>query len=771
LVVTANALPAPATALVGRATELAALIEALTAMGNRLVTVTGPPGVGKTRLALAAAVAVGEQFPGGTVWVDLAPIRQTRYVIPEILRALGTDGSASEPALTRIAAAADRDLLLVLDNCEHLLDGVAEIGALLTSSPRLHILATSRERLQLAAEREFALPPLPMPTEVDVADLPRLSSNPSIALLLARAPAHVTLTARTARSLADVCVRLDGLPLAIELAAARLRVFTPSELAFRLDHRMVVLTGGSRDAPGRHRDLRGAIAWSHDLLPEAEQVVFRRLSVFVGEWTIEAAEAICGDPTANAVGDSVESLLDKSLIRRVAEEDGEARFSLLVSLREFAAEQLSAHGEVAEITDRHVRYFAAATRRWESTVGTNEETATWPRLGFVQGDLLAAFAASRDGGDIDEMLWLATGLGWYWYTRGSFAEAAALIEVVSAAAADVESSAEARAAASLAAGIAAFGLGDLDAAEAHLLRSAVLCEARDDERRLAVISAFSGHVARERGWPTNAAEGYAKARAIYQRDGNVRGTAWSAYDLGLLANQLGDRADAESLLREALDTFRMLEYQWAVAVTACALASVLLSGGFVDETARLLGEALVLHDTVGDRRGIAQCFELLADVAFTRRSANTAARLLGAAEAQRNTVAARPTEAEQARISRLGRAVTRNLGRLAADHQRHAGRTMPGVAAIAFAAAVTAGAAPIEEPTGAGGPAVELTPRQLEVAALVAAGKTNRQIGRALGISEKTAEIHLRNIMDRLQASSRARVAAWASARGLQPPP
>jgi non-specific serine/threonine protein kinase len=235
----------------------------------------------------------------------------------------------------------------------------------------------------------------------------------------------------------------------------------------------------------------------------------------------------------------------------------------------------------------------------------------------------------------------------------------------------------------------------------------------------------------------------------------------------LLASELGDPVEAESLLREAVRLFRWLDYEWAVAVSGCALAAVLLRGDKVDEAALLLGEALVLHDGVGDRRGIAQCMEALADVAHARGGTATAARLLGAAAAQRDAVAARPTDAEVVRLNSLGKSVAGTLGQAAADHEQHSGRTMPGANAIALAAGVAAGGALRD----AGAPTVKLTPRQLEVAALVAASNTNRQIGRALGISEKTAEIHVRNIMERLHAPSRAGVAAWATAHGLPPPP
>ncbi len=760
--------PAAPSALLGRASEVAILADAVTAPGTRLVTVTGPPGVGKTRLALAAADAVAGRFPGGTAWVDLTLVDDARLVLLEIGRSLGVARAADEDPLDRIVAALpDEDVLVVLDNCEHVLDAAAEIGALLARGPTLRVLATSRERLRLTSEHEFSLPPLPIPPEQEVADLDRLGANPAVALLLDRAPSHVALDARTARALVDVCIRLDGLPLAIELAAARLRVFTPSELAFRLDHRMAVLTGDVRDAPARHRDLRGAIVWSHDLLAERDRVVFRRLSAFAGDWTIEAAQAVCGDRGAETP-DAISSLLDKSLIRRTPDDDGDARFDMLVSLREFAAEQLRLHGEEDETRARHAAFFAASAQRWEATVGTDEEKATWPLLGRVRADLVAAYHFSRRGAsDTDQTLWLAVGLGWFWYTRGSLADAATLIDVV--AEAGEASSADVRAAALSAAGIVAFGLGRVEVADELLVRAAELSGAARDTRRIAFVMAFRGHVAREQGRTDDARAAYTSARAMYRDMDNARGTAWAAHDLGLLAAQVGDLVEAEVLLREAVATFRVLEYDWALAVSACMLASVLLrtgAGGAVDEPAALLGEALMLHDLVGDRRGVAQCIEGLAQVAFARGEAATAARLLGAAAAQRLRAATPPTDVEHTTIDRLDDAVARALGRGAADHERHTGRTMPVAAALTTAAGVATTA------QGRGAPAVgdPLTPRQVQVASLVAAGNTNRQLARALGISEKTAEIHLRNIMERLNVPSRAGVAAWAATRGLSPP-
>ena len=308
-------LPASATPLIGRDAELAALGAAITSADERLITLTGPPGVGKTRLAIAAAAAAASLFRDGVVFVDLTPVRDPDLVLPEVARALGLRDPPGRPLPDRIlTAVAERDLLIVVDNMEHVLDAGPALAALLAECPLL-LACTSRERLHLRGEQEYPVAPLELPTPGDVDDLERLAETPSISMLLHRVRGFqpdFAVTSANAAALAEICIRLDGLPLALELATARLKLFTAGELTFRLRHRMRLLTSGARDGPDRHRTLRAALTWSHDLLGPDERVLFRP-SVFVGGWTLEAAEQVCG---AADVVETTASLVDKSLVRR-----------------------------------------------------------------------------------------------------------------------------------------------------------------------------------------------------------------------------------------------------------------------------------------------------------------------------------------------------------------------------------------------------------------------------------------------------------------------
>ena len=767
-----SSLPSPADLFVGRDGELDAVSGMLAHPRTRLVTLTGPPGIGKTRLAVACASAYAERSGSAPVFVDLAPVRDPALVLIELAQAVGVEPRGGMDLTDQLAAVlGHEERLVVLDNCEHLLAAAPDVGRALTACPRLQVLATSRERLRLSAEQEFPVPPLAMPAPTDVADLSGLAANPSVALLLDRARRTnpgFDLTAANALLLVSACVRLEGLPLAIELAAARLKVLTPGELVFRLSSRMEVLASGTRDVPVRQRALRNAIAWSYELLDPDERALFRRLSVFAGRWTLADAGRICamnGDDTLAMVA----SLLDKSLIRRLPGDEQTAEFSMLESLREYAAEQLASHAEAEETRARHAGHYAGLAVQFEASMGLPEERTWILRVDRQHADLRAALDYCLGAGQATWALWLATALGWDHYAHGDLDHGQALVDAVlpSTAAINDDAALEAQAGILIVAGVLAWATGQMGRAQSLLRSGLERSEGRGDARHAAIACAFLGHVARAAGEWDASADWHRRAEAGFRAGGYPNGVAWARHDLGLLARDHGDLNSAAELLRSSLRDFRELDYPWAVAWSAWGLGTTLSAQGRLDEADPLLAEALRVYTDVNDPRGIAQCLEALAHVASERAHYESAARLIGAAAALRVRVAARQPDAEQARTSAVERVLARALGPDHAARLIHDGRTMSGQQAADLALAVASGAAPADPDRS---DQVPLTPRERQVAALVASGRTNRQIGRVLGISEKTAEVHLHHVMSKLDARSRAEVAAWAVTHHLSAP-
>ncbi|MDQ1660628.1 MAG: hypothetical protein QOJ68_608 [Blastococcus sp.] len=759
-------LPVSGGPIVGREAELARLGRLLADADVRVVTLTGPPGVGKTTLALAAAGASAELFADGVAFVELTAVRDPDLVATEITAAL-------RPGATGPERPAGPHQLLVLDNFEHVLPAAPAVAALLAAHPRLHVLVTSRERLHLRTEHEVPVPPLALPEPADVADLARLAATPAVDMLVRAVRTFepdFAVTAANREALAEICVRLDGLPLALELAAPRLRLFSPGELTFRLRNRLGLLTNDAHDVPERHRTLRSALAWSHDLLGPDERVLFRQLAAFSGGWTLAAAVQVCA--VADAVSTTA-SLVDKSLVRRIGTTDDAARFGMLESLREFAAELLESGGEARATADRHALYYAELAAGIDARIGTPDERVVIEGVGHDVGNLRAALGHCLAHGRTTPALQLASALGWYSYTRGQLGAGQQILEQAlthALALAETPSAPpdDALAALLFMAGAVALSRGDLDLAEARLGRSLELSERIGAVRRQAIVHAFLGHLARARGAGSAAVAHHERAGDLHQQLGNTPGVAWSRYDLGLLARRRRDSSQAAQLLGESLSVFRDLQYPWAIACSAWALATVDLRRGRPDEAAALLAEALDAFEVADDARGVAQCLEAIAAVAADRRAATRAAQLLGAAAVLRDRLDAPLPAEEQGAHGAVVLRLRHDLGMAPAEAADRAGRSMSEAQAVALARAVVRPSPAVPEvphPAELAEPS-PLTKREHDVALLVRHGRTNRQIGRQLGITERTAEVHVHHIIRKLGASSRAEIAAWVAAGG-----
>jgi predicted ATPase/DNA-binding CsgD family transcriptional regulator len=753
-------LPDPTLPLIGRDAELADLRRALTASESRLLTLTGPPGVGKTRLALEAAHAVARQFADGVVFVDLSPVRDPALVIAEVGRALGLGDAPGGSLLGRVVnAVAEKTILLVVDNCEQVLAAGPDLAAPLRTCAGLRLLVTSRERLHLGAEHEIPLLPLTTPGPADAVDPARLAGVPAVALLVARmrgTQPDFAVTPANAAAIREICLRLDGLPLALELTAARAKLFTPGELATRLRHRISLLTTNVRDAPDRHRTLRAALEWSHELLDPHERALFRRLSVFVGPWTLAAVEQVCADGEFDIL-ETVGSLVDKSLVRRSASSGDVAVFGMLESLREYATEQLAAHDDVGVTRDRHATYFAGLAAEQEGRIGLRAEREWWSRpTAADHANLHTALDHCLLTGRAPETLQIATALGWHAYFRGHLGtgrdQVRRALETFPGARPDQD-----LAAALVIAGVLAWSLNDLDEADALLGRSLAISDAAGDVRRAAIASSFLGHSARAAGRYGQASDRHRYASELYRRIPSPAGYAWTRYDLGLLAYRQGDLDEAGRLLDDGLATFREIDYGWAVGHCARALAGVRLRRGEIDEAAALLAEALMRHDEAGDGRGLARCLAAAAEVASARGLPDIAARLLGAAAERRRRLAAPLPDEDRDAHDGVVKAVRRVLGHDRADRSWALGRDMSAVAAVGMARSALTEPGPTPVPHRHG----TLTGREQQVADLIAGGRTNRQIGRTLGISEKTVEAHVHHVIAKLGARSRTEVAAW----------
>jgi predicted ATPase/class 3 adenylate cyclase len=736
-------LPIQLTSFIGREPEIAEIKRLLGAA--RLVTLTGSGGAGKTRLALQVAANVVEDYPDGVWLAEFAPIADPTLVPKTVASALNVpEQPGQDIAETLVDALRHKALLLVLDNCEHLLAACRDLAqALLRSCSHVRILATSREGLGIPGETLWRVPSLSVP--VDIGRLPRpeeLVLYDAVRLFVDRAMATSSdfiISNENARAVAQVCQRLDGIPLAIELAAARVKVLAVDQITARLDDRFRLLTGGSRTVLPRQQTLRAAVDWSYLLLAETERVLLRRLSVFAGGWSLDAAEVVCagGVVEATAILDLLGSLVDKSLVL-VETHRGEARYRFLETIRQYGWDRLVESKEDAELRNHHRDWYLDLAESAEPKLRGLEQVAWLERLEIEHDNLRAALEWSKaEAAGGDASLRLAAALHQFWHMRGYLGEGRDWLEVALVASENPSSSLRARALCG--AGLLAWRQGDFKRAETLLQDSLALFQQLGDRWGTAYVLHHLAHVMEERGDYGHATGLFEKSLALFKEVDDNWGVGWSLYCLGSTRFDHGDD-QATAMLEESLSICREVGNKWTLAYALHALGVVAEKHGDYERAIALLEESmvivrqvgdqyhlpglqyrlgrvalhlgdneravalfrksLVLRRETGDKSGLVQCLEGLAYVACARGRYEQATRLFGAADALRETYAVRRLPIDEAEHESRVALARAGLNETAFVASRAEGRAMTLEQAIEYALAPegqTVGKAPTVE--------------------------------------------------------------------------
>jgi predicted ATPase/DNA-binding CsgD family transcriptional regulator len=750
-----HGLPPRPYSLIGRQKDLETAQDLVLRGNVRLVTITGPPGVGKTQFAIALASRVASEFDDGAVFVHLAPVRDPALVLDAVAQALGVLDHQDRTPLERLQRhLRDRNLLLLLDNLEHVITAATDVADLLAACPDVKALVTSRQPLHVRWEHRYNLLPLALPDATARSDQAALARSPATALFIERACAagkRFSVDERNAPAVVEICRQLDGLPLAIELAAAWVGPLGLNAILSRLsDHQGLPLVG-PRDAPERQRTLVDAIAWSYDLLNDPERTVFRALGAFAGETPLEAIEAVCEGLRVDVLT-PVAGLVDKNLLLRI--ENGETRFRMLETIREFAEERLELTGEADAVRRRHAAWFLGLAQRAERFIWSEHQMEWFGRLERAHDNVRVALEWCLGGQGEETGVLLAASMTRFWFARGYVREGRRWGQI---AASKQHVSLRARA---LALSNLAFFLmhqGDRDHA-VRLAEQGVALARSVGEPWLMAWSLL------QLGLATDAVGDFERSQRVY---GEMLDSARQAEDerMAILAlhntatalRHQGDKARARTILEEVLSMARPRHDRWLTSLATGDLGVVLAPADPV-HALLLLEESLALAHEIGHPWLTIRRLEDLAAVLASSDRVEHSAGLLGASGALRDAFGFARPRWVQAEVDEAGATARKRLGADAFDAAYDKGRAMTADEAVALALGRSA-PAPKERPQHPGG----LTGREVQIVLEITRGLTNRQIAESLGISQRTVDAHVQNVRNKLGMEKRAQIAAWAS--------
>jgi predicted ATPase/DNA-binding CsgD family transcriptional regulator len=765
--------PSAMTTLVGRGREIEAVCDLLRQPSVRLVALVGPGGVGKTRLALAVAERLRSAFRNDVVFVPLQATADATLLLPVIARAIGVREFGERPPLRAIVdAARGRELVLVLDNFEQLLAAGPQVTELLSTCPDLKVLVTSRAVLHLTGEHDFTVPPLSLPETSKNTTPAELATSDAVRLFIERATAarsDFTVSDDRLVTIAAICARVDGLPLAIELAAARMRSLSPAALLARLEQRLRLLSGGPRDAPSRQQTMRATIAWSYDLISAEQQRLFRALAVFRGGASLDAIESVCAAGAGHAsegfelsLLDDLDALVDHSLVQHREQLDGTSRFEMLETIREFGQERLDALGESADARTSHACYFLELARRAEPELFGPRQNVWFERLEQDHANLRAALDWALEH-DPEVALEAAVALWYFWLVRAHFSEARAWLDVALTQSGNVTPRIRARAL-DAAAGLASWQ-GDHRRADDLFQEALRIFRALDDRPNIANTLRGMCRLALVMSDFDRADIYGMESVALFEALGDTRGLMAAVGNRGWNALARGDLERATPLITQALALARQRGDAAMVANHSAGLGFVALGQEDTEAATRLFADGLQLGWELDDRRFVALCLQGLGGVATVQGKLRRAARLFGAFGEMREVLGMAVIEhlsnCPGLKGLKASEVVVRaQLDAAAFDAALNEGRRMTLEQAVTYALTEEL-PGPVSE-LRVSSTSNSLTPREMDVLRLVAQGKTDREIGDALFISHHTVMRHVSRILAKLDVESRTAAAAYA---------